>query len=346
MIKPPMLQPGDCVAVVSLSSGDAASHPVRYNAGKKQLEDEFGLRVVETPHALRDEEWISKNPQGRAEDLMGAFADPEVKAIVAASGGDDSVRLLPFYDFELMRRSPKAFIGHSDTTISHFACFHAGLVSFYGSNLMSGFAENGGICAYLADSVLRTLFSSEPIGLLHSNTQGWTREETDWDDEQAQAHPRQRHASHPWRWLQGSGKVQGPLIGGCLEILELLRGTEMWPEPEAWKGAVLFLETSDEEPGPEVLTRASRVYARLGILENLSAILLGRPGGLIPTEHFDLYERALMRVVKDEEGLDDLPVVSRMDFGHTDPVMLLPLGVQAQVDCEKQQISILESAVT
>jgi len=35
-----------------------------------------------------------------------------------------------------------------------------------------------------------------------------------------------------------------------------------------------------------------------------------------------------------------------MDFGHTDPIMVLPYGVRAQVDCDQQMVTILESAVT
>jgi len=64
----------------------------RYEAGKKQLQDEFGLVVVEMPHTLRDAGWLHRNPQARAEDLMAAFRDPTIKGIICTIGGDDSIR--------------------------------------------------------------------------------------------------------------------------------------------------------------------------------------------------------------------------------------------------------------
>ncbi len=89
MIKPQKLQPGDKVATVSLSWGGPGTIPHRYEAGKKQLQDEFGLVVVEMPHTLSDADWLHRNPQARADDLMAAFADPTIKGIISTIGGDD-----------------------------------------------------------------------------------------------------------------------------------------------------------------------------------------------------------------------------------------------------------------
>lgn len=138
---------------------------------------------------------------------------------------------------------------------------------------------------------------------------------------------------------------RGPLIGGCLEVLEFLRGTEVWPEDDAWEGAILFLETSEEAPDPVVLLRALRVYAAMGILGRLSGILFAKPGGDLPVERWSGYEEALLRVVREEQGLGDLPIVSRVDFGHTDPTFVLPYGVEAEIDPVRERFSILEAAV-
>ena len=53
MIKPKKLKQGDKVATISLSWGGAGDIPYRYEAGKKQLQDKFGLQVVETKNALK-----------------------------------------------------------------------------------------------------------------------------------------------------------------------------------------------------------------------------------------------------------------------------------------------------
>lgn len=127
MLKPKKLNSGDKVAAITLSWGGAGLLPYRYEAGKRQLQDMFGVPVVETPHALRDPKWISRNPQARADDLMQAFADPTIKAIISMIGGDDSIRILPLIDLNIIRSNPKIFMGYSDTTVTHFACWKAGL---------------------------------------------------------------------------------------------------------------------------------------------------------------------------------------------------------------------------
>jgi len=346
MLKPPKLQPGDTVAAISLSWGGAHTFPHRYLAGKKQLEETFDLHVVESRYALREDDWLARNPQARAEDLMEAFANPDIKAIISTIGGEDSIRMLPYLDLTVIRGNPKIFMGYSDTTISHFACFKAGLVSFYGPAILAGFAENGGIFPYTEASVRRTLFSSEPIGHVPPNNDGWTAEFLDWSKPELQAQRRKLQPAALWRWLQGTRRHSGPLIGGCLEVLDWLRGTEFWPDNAAWRNAILFLETSEEAPSPTYVARVLRCFAAMGVLEQLGGILFGRPGGTIPQEQYLEYDRVIQHVVATECGRADVPIVTNMDFGHTDPIMVLPYGVQAQLDCEKQTFTIIESAVT
>ena len=345
MIKARKLSPGDRVAAISLSWGGPGEFPHRYEAGKRQLQEEFGLEVVETRHALRDPGWLHENPRARAEDLMEAFEDESVSGIVSTIGGDDSIRLLPYLDPDVFRSNPKVFLGYSDTTVTHLALFGAGLVSFYGPSVMAGFAENAGMFPYTVSSVRRTLFSPDPVGVVGPNPDGWTAEELDWAVPENQEKRRRLNPREGWRFLQGGGVARGRLLGGCLEILELLRGTEAWPGEDAWRGAIMFLETSEEAPSPTVVARALRVYAAMGILEELSGIIFGRPGGDVPVERFDEYEEAILGVVVGEEGLGDLPLVTRMDFGHTDPMFVLPYGVEAEIDCGEERFSIVEGAL-
>jgi muramoyltetrapeptide carboxypeptidase LdcA involved in peptidoglycan recycling len=345
MIKPQKLHPGDRIATVSLSWGGPGTFPHRYEAGKRQLQETFGLEVVETVHALKDEDWLHRNPQARADDLMEAFADPSIKAIISTIGGDDSIRLLPYLDLDVIRANPKVFMGYSDTTITHLACFKAGLISFYGPAIMAGFGENGGMFPYMVESVRKTLFSTDPIGRIEPNTEGWTVEHLDWADPENQLRKRALTPSSGWQFLQGAGVRRGHLIGGCFEVLDWLRGTDFWPTPEMWQDAILFIETSEEAPPANTVMYGLRVYAAMGILHKLSGILFGRPGGPTPPEKFVEYDQAILRVVAEEEGLTDLPIITRMDFGHTDPIFVLPYGVQAEIDCDTQQFAINESAV-
>jgi muramoyltetrapeptide carboxypeptidase LdcA involved in peptidoglycan recycling len=275
---------------------------------------------------------------------MQACADPTIKGIFSAIGGDDSIRLLPYLDLNVVRENPKVFLGFSDTTISHLVCYKAGLVSFYGPSIMVGFAENGGMFPYMIQSLRKTLFSSDVIGEIKPCRDGWTVKSPTWADPANQNIKRKLNPPMDWKFLQGKGIHRGHLVGGCLEVFDWARGTEIFPED--WQDAILFLETSEEAPSPEYLQRTLRVYAAMGILPKLAGILFGRPGGEeVPIEKFEEYDQAILDVVNDEQGLTDLPIITQMDFGHTAPVFVLPYGVQAEIDSENQRFSILENAV-
>jgi len=333
MIKPRKLNPGDKIATVSLSWGGPSVFPHRYQAG-----------VVEMPNTLKDADWLAHNPKARADDLMQAFTEPSIKGILATIGGDDSIRILPFIDFKVLQNNPKTFMGYSDTTISHLVCYKAGLVSFYGPSIMAEFAENGGMFPYMVQSLRQTIFSSDIIGEVKPARDGWTVERLDWADPSNQQRKRKLNQSTGWRFLQGNGVCRGHLLGGCIEVFDSARGTEIFPD--SWQDAILFLEISEEAPPPEIVKRILRVFAAMGILKKISGILFGRPGGEVSVDKFYEYDQAILQVVNQEEGLTELPIITNMDFGHTSPMFVLPYGVQAEIDFENKKFSIMENSVT
>ena len=117
MIIPKKLKKGDVVAIVSLSSGMGGDKIFmhRYELGKKRLEEEFGLKVITMPNALKGSEYLNKHPEARAKDLMDAFTNTNVKAIISMIGGDDTIRLLPYINYKTIKNNPKIFLGYSDT---------------------------------------------------------------------------------------------------------------------------------------------------------------------------------------------------------------------------------------
>ena len=173
LIKPPKLAPGDKVAVVSPSWAGASVFPERYLAGKKQLEKEFGLVVVEAPNSMISTQENDDYPEKRAADINWAVQNDEIKAIIPVIGGDDAIRLLPFLDYATIKKHPKILLGYSDATVLHLAFLHAGIESIYGPTIMAGgFAENGGMLDYFINSVRETLFSTDIIGKIEPNMTG------------------------------------------------------------------------------------------------------------------------------------------------------------------------------
>ncbi|MBO6603944.1 MAG: LD-carboxypeptidase [Roseicyclus sp.] len=342
--KPRKLNVGDRVAVVTPCWGGPACLPHRFEAGTRYLAEEFGLEVVLMPHACKPVDWLDRNPEARADDVMDAFADRSVSAVIASIGGDDCIRLLPYLDLDLIAENPKVLLGYSDVTVLHFACLKAGVTSIYGPTVMAGFAENGGMHAFTKDAIRQVLFSSEPPGKLPRNTEGWTDERLSWAVPGNQSRKRRLHPAAAPRLWQGSGRSRGPLIGGCAEVLEMTKGTELWPPLDIWSGAILFYETSEEAPAPSTVARWLRNFGAQGILGVLAGVIVGRPGGGVPSDRQDDYGAAMAKVLT-EYGAERLPLVTGLDFGHTDPMTLLPYGVAAEIDCDDVSISLLEAAV-
>jgi muramoyltetrapeptide carboxypeptidase LdcA involved in peptidoglycan recycling len=327
---------------VTLSWGGPGEIPHRYKAGKQQLERAFGVSVVEMPHTLAAPDFLATHPQARVDDLHAAISDPGIAGVVSTIGGDDSIRLLPLIDLELVAANPKIFLGYSDATTTQMAFLMAGVVSFYGPSIMAGFGENGGLIPYLEDGVRRMLFEPEAPVQWPENIDGWTVEFVDWHDPENQSRSRAMRPATGWRW-HGGAPAEGPVIVGCLEVFDWLRGTAWWPDLE---GVVLAIETSEEAPTPDAVRRFLRSLAAMGDLEGIAALLVGRPGGAhLPVEDHLRYDDAVISVVRGECELDLIPIVTGLDFGHTDPMWTLPQGVHVRVDPAARTITFLESGV-
>lgn len=342
MVKPKKLNRGDKVAAVSLSWGGAGDSGVlwRYNAGKKRLQDEFGLNVIEMPNTLKGTEYIYNHPEKRAEDLMMAFEDKSIKAVFSCIGGDESVRLLPYVDFDVIKKNPKIFLGYSDTTVTHMMCYKAGVSSFYGPSILAEFAENVEMFDYTRYWVEKVLFKSSVVGRIEPSPV-WTSERLPWE-EKNRGIKRALQSNTGYELLQGSGTVRGRLIGGCIEVLEMLKGTEIWPDKDEWNGTILFFETSEDKPDPTYFEYWLRNYGSQGILSRANGIIFGKP---YDNTYFEEYKTAILKVVRDELKLYDLPILYNMNFGHTAPMTILPYGAMAEIDCAEVAFSIVEAGV-
>ena len=342
LIKPSRLKRGDKVATISLSWGGAGDDDIlwRYNIGKKRLQEQFGLEVIEMPHTLSGTDFIHDHPEKRAEDLMLAFKDESIKAIFSCIGGDESVRMLPYIDFDTIRNNPKIFIGYSDTTITHFICLKAGISSFYGASILAEFAENVKMFDYTKHWIEKVLFDNSVIGNIDSSPI-WTSEYLPWE-EKNKFIERNTQANNGYELLQGKGIVKGHLIGGCIEVLEMLKGTELWPSNDLWANSIIFFETSEEKPEPRYIEYWLRNYGSQGILQKANGIIFGKPYDNL---YYEEYKKIILNVVRDELKLVNLPILYNMNFGHTAPIITIPYGAIAEIDCNKKSFYILDTAV-
>ena len=342
MIKPKRLQKGDRIAIVSLSWGGLGDEVFlhKYHIAKRRLEEDFGLKVVTMPHALKGSEYVAKHPQKRAEDLMAAFRDPSISAIFCAIGGDDTIRTLPYVDLEVIKNNPKIFMGYSDTTVNHFMMYQAGLVSFYGPSVMCEFGEYVEMFDYTVKAIVDVLFGNWSRYVLDPSPV-WTDDYILWDEANMNTPCTLKEDLKGYEVLQGEGVVTGHLLGGCIDVFMIVNGTSLWPTIDQWSGAIMFIETSEEKPAPDFIRWTLQNLAAQGILKVLKGIIVGKPIGEV---YYEEYKKEILQVVREEEGLCDLPIFYNVNFGHAKPIGILPYGIQTELNCKERTITFLEPA--
>jgi muramoyltetrapeptide carboxypeptidase LdcA involved in peptidoglycan recycling len=341
---PERLKPGDKVAIVAPSSGAASMFPWVYKQGLQRMKEVFGLEPVEFPTVSKDGKFLASNPQARAEDINNAFADKTIKAVIATIGGDDQIKIIDFLDKKVIADNPKMFLGLSDNTNLHLYLWNLGIVSYYGGSVMQQWAQNGKMDQYTLDNFKRTLFTNE-IGRIEPSKQ-WTDVDFEWSDESLLSKEKPTEANPGWVWHNAEDKqVNGRLWGGCWEILAWhMLADKYLPRAEELKGAVLYMETSEEIPTADNVYRMLVGMGIRGLLPNFSAVLMGRPKtqhrGHVPQEGREKYladqRDAVIKALK--EYAPNVPAVFGLDFGHTDPQILVPNGGIAKINGNTRDI--------
>lgn len=340
--KPLSLKPGDKVAIVSPSSGMPFLFPWVYKQGIERLKSVFQLEPIEFPTALQSPEYLSCNPQARAEDINAAFSDPSIKAVIATIGGNDQIRILPYLDKKVLSTNPKIFMGYSDCTNIHLFLWNLGIVSYYGGAIMTQFAMGGGMDEYTIHSIRKALFDSS-IGEVQSAME-YSDYDLRWDDRENLSKKRPMYRSNGWHWHNWNNEsITGRLWGGCLEVLDFHLSVKRYlPDFERLNDTILFIETSEEMPTDGFVYRFIAALGELHLLKKFKAILVGypkaqfcdqtAPGGreLFITQQ----QEAIKSALKDYKA--DIPVIFNMNFGHTDPQLIIPNGGVVSIDSEKK----------
>lgn len=338
LAKPKKLHIGDKIATVSLSWGVAGEPGVRwrYDLAVKRIEDIFGLVCIAAPNSMRGEKFLSENPEARADDLMWAFSQRDIKGIIANIGGNDSIRLFPHMDYSVIRNNPKVFIGYSDIMNIHLMCLEAGLSTFYGTNLLTSFGEPQGVPQYTISHLKKSLFNTEPIGFIDSPNLFCC----DPHDYKKQSVICAYHSCEKYERLQGNGTVRGRLLGGHTGIMEIAQ-TSLFDPFKGNNNTILFIEDMVEYLSPDNFAEFLIWLEKKNVIQNIKGLIIGRFNRY--PENND-YKNALLKAME-ALNLSDLPVLFNLPFGHTSPICVLPYGAMAEIDCDNALFSILENRV-
>ncbi len=339
MVKPPRLHYGDTVATISPSWGCAGTQQIKwkYELGVKRLQA-LGLNVVAAPHSLRGTAFLEKHPEARAEDLIWAFENPKVKAIIANIGGNDAVRVLPFLSSDVIQNNPKILCGYSDIMALHLYCHHLGLTTFYGDNLLTTIAESEEWHPYSQHWFKRVFFDASPIGIISPSVE-WSYTANNHTD------PRHRKVYIPndgYQYVQGNGIVRGRLFGGHGGLSELSLKSSIAPTCADFNGAIFFFEDIPEIWDVSYTSHFFDWLGSKGFLHVMNGIIIGKNCSSVS---FEPHIHAIRQIVSEKYHLPQLPIICDVNFGHSSPMCILPYGVETELNVDNMTITILESGV-
>ncbi len=342
MKKMKRLKKGSKIAIVTPSNGLAYHFPELFEKGLENLRTQFGFEVVVMPHARKSIQELYENPKLRADDINDAFRDESIDGIICTIGGYESVRILKYLDKETISSNPKMIMGFSDSTSFLTYINQMGLITLYGPSVLAGLAQLENLpkthLKHMRDILFEDVYPYEykPYDLYSQKYKDWNNPNTLGEIEE------EFENKNGHQWLQGQGITSGTLWGGCIEVLETLKGTEYWPEVDFFSDKVLFLESSEEKPSPMQFGYMLRNYGTQNILRRIKGLIIGRPKDYSEEEKIELKE-IILNIINFENDLKELPIIMNFDFGHTDPKLLMPLGGQVPLDCFDKRIVLDES---
>ena len=211
-VRPPILQNGDTIGIVTLGSPlDAATLNARITYLRAH-----GFNIVLGRYVYSFNGYIAASEQQRASDLMSMFLNKSVKAILPTRGGVGVAGILPHLDYDAIKLNPKIITGYSDITILLNVLYqYTDLITFH--------------------SLL--LIDFKPDTPAYNFDQFFTATSTTISPRQIQNPPGMPLISRV------SGNVTGPVVGGNLTSFVDCLGTDYEIDT---KGKILLIEDTHE----------------------------------------------------------------------------------------------------
>lgn len=317
---PDKLKQGDEIRIVAPSRSMKILSDEGVILAKQRLEA-FGFKVTFGKHVETCDLQHSSPIAERVADLHEAFADKNVKGILTVIGGFNSNELLPYLNYELIKNNPKVFCGYSDiTALANAITAKCQFVTYSGPHFSS--FQMTELQAYQSTNFKNCLFQEEPFDLAPSSY---------WSDDQWFINQDKR-VYHQTNWkVYNHGTALGTLFGGNLCTLNLLQGTDFMPDV---RQSILFVE-DDELTCPETFARD--LASLLQATDGLKGLLIGRF-----QEVSEMTEEQLVFILDKHPIFKTIPVYYELDFGHTQPMMTLPIGGMISINTKLATLKLIE----
>lgn len=327
---PSRLVSGDTIAITAPSSGVPAHLHPRLDLAISALRDK-GFRVVEGRCLRHQHKNKSADKHQRAAELMQFLCDPDVKAVMPPWGGELAMELLELIDFNKLNNiEPKWFSGFSDLSTLHLPLTTlCGWATLHGPNLMElGARELDKTTSF----VWKILECERGSTVTQYASEKFQVEANQWGTETYAGF----NLTQPTKWKRLDGQSEsvtfhGRLIGGCLDTIARLAGTEYgdiasFKKQHSGDGVILYFE--NVEMAPCELTRALYSLRLQGWFKTLSGIMIGRSAG---PNVGDANQHKYLDALRSALGDVNIPVLYDVDIGHMPPQMSLVNSAMAWV---------------
>lgn len=340
LIHPPKARQGDRVAVLSPSFAAPGAAPEIHEQAMRRLVEVTGLVPVEYPTTRQ----VGATPQARAADVNAAFADPDIRAVLASIGGQDQIRVVPHLDGSLVRADPKPFLGYSDNTNILSWLWTQGIAGFYGGSTQVHLGPGPGVDACHRSALRAALLTGERLEVTEP---GMSEDHgRDWADPAALSEFGDRETTAEWVWAGPQRSVTAATWGGCIEVIQWILAAGRFPaDPAVLGGGVLLLESSEEIIPAHEFGWILRTLGERGLLGAVDAVMVARPPASNFARRGSAVERAGYRraqqdiaIATIQEYNPDAVICVGVPFGHTRPQWILPHGGHVTVDGATQQI--------
>ena len=314
---PDFIKKNDLIGITAPSAG-VGRDLLKFDASLARLANE-GYRIKESK-SVRVNSLVSNTAEIRAAELKELAEDKEVKMIIMATGGDFMYELMPQVDFASLLAHPKWLMGYSDPTNLLFTLtVRYDLATIYGFN--AGDYANG------EEDQLYNL------RLLHGDIGEQKNYPFHQVDNPYGNNDFSYHIATKW---QGEARMKGRLIGGCMDILAVLIGTEFGminPFLEKYKedGFIWYFDIYSLSSLNFYLHLLQFKYA--GWFKYLKGIVLGR----VCMPNIDTiidYREAV------ERALPGVPLISEADIGHVRPSFTLINGAIGEFSVKNSEASL------
>ncbi|SHO50940.1 S66 family peptidase [Anaerocolumna xylanovorans] len=341
MIYPNFITGNDLIAVAAPSDGNQEKTDFNRLDNAVLNFKNRGFQVIEGPLVRKSEKGRSGSGKDRGKELNDLLKNKEIKWIIGTKGGDFLVEMLPYFDYEAIKRRPVWYQGFSDNTgLTFTITTRCDIATIYGSNFnsfgmsewhpalennlkvlmgkntLSGEAALTGESLLAGSAVLQESFDLYEDGYYDRITglEGYV-------------------LTKPVVLKQIAGKegepVKGRLLGGCLDVLLNLCGTRFdntlsFIEGYKEDGILWYLESF--ALNSDSLIRGLWQLKEAGWFQYAKGFVFGR-SAFCEESYGISYEEAVTSVVK------DVPIIINADIGHKAPSLTIINGSMGSFVC-------------